>query len=560
MNETNNNDNLVLTNKPEVENYLEMYETYHGRISFAACKEYLNAHGVSMETAKRFKFGFDEEWKSPTVVKAMEARGESAEVVPATPRLIIPVNDHCYIARDIRADLTDAQAQRVNLLQGRAGTFNKGALYDEEANEIFVTSDVLEAISIVEAGGNAVSICNYSRVTAFLNELATDPIKTGKTLIICMDGTPAGEEAAIYLRKGLTRLNISYFVADICGSYGTVNARLSRDRAGLIEAIQRTRREAMTKPDNTSEYINYFMVDDIKRYNKPIKTGYPNFDEKTGGLNEGLYCIAAISSLGKTTFISQMADQIAGGGNDVLFFSLEQSRLELVSKSIARITAKKDLTKAVTSLSIRKGYLPESVREAAKDHIKATGDRISIIEGNFNCNITFIAEYIRKYITNNNCKPVVFIDYLQILEPEQDANGRKQSTKDTIDAAITQLKRLSRELGITVFVVSSVNRHNYLTPIDFESLKESGGIEYTCDFVCGLQLAELTTNKIFEKEGSIKEKREAINKAKAANPRQIELVCLKNRYGIANFSCNFEYYPANDLFEPVEPKHAGISF
>ena len=28
------------------------------------------------------------------------------------------------------------------------------------------------------------------------------------------------------------------------------------------------------------------------------------------------------------------------------------------------------------------------------------------------------------------------------------------------------------------------------------------------------------------------------------------LVCLKNRYGIANFSCYFNYYQANDLYTP----------
>ena len=43
---------------------------------------------------------------------------------------------------------------------------------------------------------------------------------------------------------------------------------------------------------------------------------------------------------------------------------------------------------------------------------------------------------------------------------------------------------------------------------------------------------------------------EKIKEAKAATPRKIELVCLKNRYGVANFSCFFNYYPANDLFTP----------
>ena len=98
-----------------------------------------------------------------------------------------------------------------------------------------------------------------------------------------------------------------------------------------------------------------------------------------------------------------------------------------------------------------------------------------------------------------------------------------------------------------MIVISSVNRANYLTPIDFESLKESGSIEFSCDVLFGLQLQCLNSPD-FDK-GGIKDQRDKVKKAKAENPRKIELCCLKNRYGIANYSCYFEYYPANDLFK-----------
>jgi len=55
---------------------------------------------------------------------------------------------------------------------------------------------------------------------------------------------------------------------------------------------------------------------------------------------------------------------------------------------------------------------------------------------------------------------------------------------------------------------------------------------------------------IFDKKDKLKEKREAVKEAKRANPRQIELVCLKNRYGVSSYSCGFNYYPQFDLFVP----------
>ena len=55
-----------------------------------------------------------------------------------------------------------------------------------------------------------------------------------------------------------------------------------------------------------------------------LKTGFSKLDEALdGGLYDGLYVIGAVSSLGKTAFCMQMADQLAMQGRDVLIFSLE---------------------------------------------------------------------------------------------------------------------------------------------------------------------------------------------------------------------------------------------
>ena len=94
------------------------------------------------------------------------------------------------------------------------------------------------------------------------------------------------------------------------------------------------------KKTNLAEYYENQFASDVESFKKggKLKSGYANIDAITN-LYPGLYVIGAISSLGKTTFIHQMGDQIAESGNHVLFFSLEQSILELASKSIARTIA-----------------------------------------------------------------------------------------------------------------------------------------------------------------------------------------------------------------------------
>jgi len=498
--------------------YTAYYTECRERLKDPAAVAYLNGRGISIETAAAYWIGYDPK-ADPDVGRRIDGGKDFA---------------------------------KLNAKGSSPAIFNSKALYAQNVQEVFVTEGAFDALSLLEAGYTAIALNSAANAEALINQLEKQ--RTAATLILCPDNDSDPKTAEKVkkefgtLAAGLQRLNISHITANICAGCNDPNEALTTDRAAFVEAIETARQQAAQKPDNVQYYIDNLMGGDIAKFKNDIKTGYSNLDAQAGGLYSGLYVVAAISSLGKTTFCHQLADQIAAGGNDVLFFSMEQSRLEMVSKSLARRTAQKDIDKAVTSLSIRKGYLPQSVKDAAKEYKEAVADRLSVIEGNFACNISFIGDYIRQYMRRNpDSRPIVFIDYLQILQPAEDATGRKQTTKETVDTTVTELKRLSREMDLTIFIISSVNRANYLTPIDFESLKESGGIEYTADVIWGLQL-QCLNDPIFDKANNIKERREKVKQAKAETPRKIELVCLKNRYGIANYSCYFKYYPAADLF------------
>lgn len=69
-------------------------------------------------------------------------------------------------------------------------------------------------------------------------------------------------------------------------------------------------------------------------------------------------------------------------------------------------------------------------------------DYINIVEGNFNCNISFIGDYVRQYIRKNGSRPVVFIDYLQILQPASDT----KSTKEAVDYSLAEVKTNKRRI------------------------------------------------------------------------------------------------------------------
>lgn len=295
------------------------------------------------------------------------------------------------------------------------------------------------------------------------------------------------------------------------------------------------------------DYINSSFDSDIERTKqyKDRKTGFSNLDKNYVRLYPGLYVIGAVSSLGKTTFCGQLADYLASEGEQVLYFSLEQTEFELISKSLARIM-RQFYGKKITAIEIRGGNRAGEVKDAIAT-FKTFAERIRIIECNFETDINKITDTVKTFIkTHDNTPPVVFVDYLQLVRNNRVKN---MSTKDVVDENVRALKKLSAENDLVVFVISSFNRQNYLSVVDFESFKESGGIEYSADVVWGLQLAIMNAD-LFNSDKQLQDKRKAVHDAKKASPRKIELVGLKNRYGVSNTNYFFDYFPESDLFVP----------
>lgn len=430
--------------------------------------------------------------------------------------------------------------------EGAAPFFGLDNLKEAEPGEmVIITEGIFDALSLESIGYKTLAMHGLK-----LNVLK-ETIKEYKDIIFltALDNDEPGRKATKEINEllGIRSLTIPREYKDLNDWY---KGGIDKFKEGIEASIN-----TLKRPDSLYNYMKDKFVPDIQSYKefKDRKTGFSNLDKITS-LYPGLYVIGGLSTLGKTTFIHQMADQMAEMGEHILFFSLEMATLELITKSLARLTAIKDrgyvVNKGLSALQIRLNDIPEHKRDLVQQAItdyEPISKRFNIIEGNFNTDVTAIRKYVDDYILTNKVKPIVIIDYLQIIPGrETDRND-----KERIDGVVTELKRISRDYNISVIVVSSLNRSNYLTPIDFESYKESGGIEYTADVVWGLQLQAIH-DEVFNSSQKIKEKREKINEAKGATPRKIELVCLKNRNGISNYSCLFEYYPKFDTFEAQE--------
>lgn len=517
--------------------------------------------GLSLDTLNRFKIGFVENWKNP-----------KAPNVSPTPRLIIPIGKYSYLARDTRPNLTEKQKKYNKIKVGKVKIFNSKVLQSAK-QPIFVVEGEIDALSIIDVGGEAIALGSTSNVNVLLKYLESH--KPSQPLVVAMDNDDAGRKTTETLIKGLKGLKFQFFSLGIPRPYKDANEALNANRdvlkaivdeANKIEAQKRQSEHENLKEELKKETVAHSLksfLQDIEKYKNAsfFPTGFSNVDDLLdGGLYAGLYIVGAISSLGKTTFCLQIADHIAKNGHDVIIFSLEMARNELIAKSLSRLSFIGDLKKnnttknAKSTRDILTGCRYKNYSLQEKDLIKSSissyeeyAHNIYITEVIGDLGTDEIRERVKKHVEITGKSPVIIIDYLQIIAPADMRATDKQNT----DRAVWELKRLSRDYGIPVVGISSFNRDNYNAPVNLASFKESGAIEYSSDVLIGLQYSGMDYNKKeSEKDRLYRIKDildEALKAGKKGQAQKIDVKILKNRNG-SKGSALLHFYPMFNYF------------
>ncbi len=409
-----------------------------------------------------------------------------------------------------------------------------GALEQPREGErtlVAITEGEIDCLSVYDAGREAEGIKNLCAVAlsgvSMLRQLEAalkgieDISRYG--FILLTDGDKAGKDAALNMGKILEQAGAAYVTAtDYPEGIKDPNDWIAKDRQGFIKHLcaisetfdQKAKDEKDTGEKERDGYREKYgasmslahLINDINSPidPNPIKTGFPSLDGLLGGeLEKGLVVLGAPSSLGKTTLMLQIADQIAQSDRrDIVFFTLEQSPQELIAKSLSRLTyllEKPGESTAKSTLGILqrrrwKSYTPTE-KAAIYDAVtayRALSPRLYFHEAPLSgMNIEDIQAAVEEHIRVTKNKPIVFIDYLQIIKPLDRAHTDKQA----VDATISGLKRLSAQYGLIVFVVSSLSRNYYYEQSTTQGFKDSGGIEYGADYALGLAFDWLYTEE-----------------------------------------------------------------
>ena len=473
-------------------------------------------------------------------------------------KLILPYDDYHYFEREVKG-------KGKKYIKGRREMYNPYCV--DFTSPVIVTEGEIDCLSIHKATGLPCvavgSAVNFKSLVGWLNDLGFIEKLEKPRLILIGDNNDDGtgqKQVAIGLEElkkaGYAAVS---FILSTAEKYDA-NEWLQKDIEGLTKRLYEIYEKASIE---LQELVTQIMIEDeIKEnggfmnandYNSNLfdkeleelkkvsrrKSGYGNIDEKQEFL-PGLYFVGAISSLGKTSFCLQWAEQMARLGETVLFCSYEMSLIELHSKVLARNVYLKNQYTTLTATQIRRGGNDADLKAVRQElNLK----NLKIAKFNFET-IDELIEKLKMAMEKMEKAPVIFIDYLQFIRPSKEL--RETSSKAAIDDIVMKLKIFQQETNAIIVVVSSFNRMNYTQTAAFESFKESGGVEYTADVLFALEL--YCTAELRGTQTSAQDDRKMIDLAKKEYPRKIRLKCLKNRVG-GLYDCFFKFYMKNDYFE-----------
>ena len=234
-----------------------------------------------------------------------------------------------------------------------------------------------------------------------------------------------------------------------------------------------------------------------------LPTGYDRFNEMTSGFQVGdLIILAARPSMGKTSFMMNIAESIAIPGRDgqpragdrlysVGVFSLEMSKEQIGLRILSSESG-------VSNHLIRSGMLSErNWRELAEASARLAKGKIYIDDTAGMDPLEMRAKARRLKMEAG--LDMIMVDYLQLMS----IKGKIESRQQEVSQISRSLKAIAKELQVPLLSLSQLSRRSEQRTGDhrpqLSDLRESGSIEQDADLVAFIYRAEVSNKETEEK-------------------------------------------------------------
>nr|QUE28901.1 DnaB [Porphyropsis coccinea] len=222
--------------------------------------------------------------------------------------------------------------------------------------------------------------------------------------------------------------------------------------------------------------------------NKSILSGFTKFDKLTQGFQKSdLIIIASRPSIGKTAFVLNIAKNIASTHEfPVIFFSLEMSSEQLLYRILATESQ-------IPLFNLRQGQFQPKEWNQIREAIKKLAKFNIYIDDTPKVTISSLKSKIYQLLNANKNISIIIIDYLQLIETQNNENDNKSRTQE-LTFITRSLKIMCREFNLPIIVLSQLSRNvetrNNKRPI-LSDLRESGCISFKSKIYTSNQIANI---------------------------------------------------------------------
>lgn len=395
------------------------------------------------------------------------------------------------------------------------------------------------------------------------------------TILIVYDDTEqadAHRRDIIEPRAKLAGINLIDGAGLLYGDPPQVDAGVLDDMEDKTAEAEREQAQAYRAKHSATSTMDCIMAD-IESSSIFAKTGFDGLDAALGGglFADRLYFLGGITGTGKTTFCLQVAENIARAGTDVLYFSLEMLPKELWSRTISRLTyhykylGNTCLDGHKTALQVMTGSFYKKysdlerrvIADCREQFRQEIGDHLFYIYELGKIDLAYIAHAVAEHTRWTKKRPVVVLDYLQIMKGMDD---KEHDTRRIVNANVEGLKGIATRFHVPVIGVSAFNRNSYSEAVNTASFRETSAIEYTADALLGIQYAGMDDSDLAGDLIDELDRKKEQDGERAVLPMQLKILkCRTSHFG----NVYFKYSPAyndfqesDEIRERVEQHHA----
>ena len=516
-----------MTKPQEDNNFTDDIERFAAALPGSPAESYLRGRGLTLETMRRFRLGFNSEANTVTI--------------PYNPQ------GSYYGQRSVNPNAT----RKHNNLKGvTMPLFNAAAL--NTAPVVFVVESPLCAISIAQEGGAAVALAGTGGKGRLIEQLKNKP--TTAALVLCLDNDKAGRDATADLDAALDEIGVFHVdgtaaIMGECTEPGAADYRkdpnevLQRSGAdelkAAVEEVAEATREAQQAVKRDAEQerrqrtgagiVDSFLQAIQTRKYEPMPTGITDIDKAIGGgfTRQQVVMLGAAPGVGKTALAQWIFEGMAQrGGNTCLYINLEMSREQILARSIARIAARKG--KKINTLQIMQGYKWTDeqraiITDAAQEYCNNIAPYMIYNPDGLTANLDNILSYCEQEAKHAEAAylpaPVVVVDYLQLI-----VGDAREDASTVIKRAVAGFKAYAIKHNTIVFVIIAHNRNSNQTgAVSMESARDTSAIEYSAD----LQLA-LTFTACLKRDGQTAKNPDELTPDEM---KRVTLKIVKGRFG-----------------------------